>query len=239
MDTVASANDSFVTVETTLGELVTQRPDLARNLERWGLDYCCGGRRSLADACERAGVDVHAVVAELAAKGGAAPADWAGFSPAELATHIEETHHAYLHAELPRLGQLADKVRRVHGDRHPELAEVQAVYEALHADMVPHLAREEEVVFPLVRKLGAAPASPGSDELLRARIATLVAEHDDAGDMLEKLRTLTSDYTPPADGCASYQALYQGLAELESDLHLHVHKENNVLFPAVAGTALA
>jgi regulator of cell morphogenesis and NO signaling len=159
---------------------------------------------------------------------------WATMSPAELVDHLEATHHQYLWAELPRLSALADKVRSVHGERHPELAAIVACYETIRADLEPHLQKEERVLFPMVRELAAADTAPafhcGS---LRNPISVMLAEHDTVGALLAELREHTDGYRPPADGCASYQALFAGLAELEADTHLHVHKENNVLFPAV------
>jgi regulator of cell morphogenesis and NO signaling len=128
---------------------------------------------------------------------------------------------------------LAAKVESVHGDRHPELHEVRRLVEAIRADLEPHLRKEEQVLFPMVRELAAATSAPsfhcGS---LRNPITVMGIEHDRAGDLLAELRAATRHYRTPEDGCASYRALYAGLAELEADTHLHVHKENNVLFPA-------
>jgi regulator of cell morphogenesis and NO signaling len=219
---------------TTLAELVTMAPGAARVLEQFELDYCCGGQRRLGDACTDRGLEAAVVLAALAAIEVEPEPDWASMAPAQLVDHIEATHHAYLHAELPRLGALATKVAGVHGGRHPELHEVRATYEELRADLEPHLLREERVLFPMICTLATATSFPelhsGS---VRNPISVLLTEHDRAGALLERLRGLTNGYRTPADGCASYGALYDGLAELEADTHLHVHKENNVLFPAV------
>lgn len=222
----------------TLGELVTEHPGLARHLERQGLDYCCGGHRSLAEACAASGLDLAAVVDELTGLDGGEPEPWADLGPAELVDHIEATHHRYLHDELPRLTALADKVAGVHGGRHPEVVEVAATYAELRAELEPHLLKEERILFPMVRQLVAAQRSDGPAPAfhcgsLRNPISVMLVEHEHAGALLEHLRDLTDDHSPPADACASYQALYQGLAELEADTHRHVHKESNVLFPAV------
>jgi regulator of cell morphogenesis and NO signaling len=153
---------------------------------------------------------------------------------AELADHIESTHHRYLWDELPRLTALADKVRDVHGRRHPELDDVAGCLAELRADLEPHLRKEEEVLFPLIRTLAVATSPPpfhcGS---IGNPIAVMRREHDHAGELLARLRQLTDDFGPPADACASYTALYVGLGQLDADTHLHVHKENNVLFPLV------
>lgn len=223
-----------LTADRTLAEVVNTSPASARVLESFGLDYCCGGRRRLDEACAGAGVDPFAVLGALANVDAGPEPDWASMDPAELVDHLEAVHHAYLHTELGRLDALVEKVVGVHGDRHPELREVRSVYRELRADLEPHLAKEERVLFPMIRELVTATVRPafhcGS---LQNPISVLMAEHDRAGELLSTLRDLTNDYRTPDDGCASYRALSDGLAELEVDTHLHVHKENNVLFPAV------
>lgn len=220
---------------TPLGTIVTEHPGLARRLEGLGLDYCCGGRRSLGDACADRGLDAADVAAVLAdAVEPAPPAEWATMAPEQLVDHIEATHHAYLHAELPRLEALMAKVDGAHGARHPELSFVRATFEELVADLDPHLAKEERILFPAVRaQADPAAVVAGGMTDLGGPVRVMLVEHDRAGELLARLRSLTDGYTTPADGCASYRALYEGLAELEADTHLHVHKENNVLFPAV------
>lgn len=234
------------TAQQTLAEIIDGRPEAVRVLEGYGLDYCCGGRRPLGEAAADRGIDPADVIASLDALAPSPPAAWTTMGPAELVDHLEATHHAYLHAELPRLAALAEKVVGVHGGRHPELADVQAAYRELQADLEPHLAKEEQVLFPAIRRLaapfvaGAAPRpAPIPGGSLQRPISVMLAEHDRAGALLERLRTATDGYRTPEDGCASYRALYDGLAELEADTHLHVHKENNVLFPAVVALEAA
>ena len=218
----------------TLAELVTERPSAARVLERFDLDYCCGGAATLSEASAAAGVDPRAVLDELAELEPSAAPEWSTMGPAELTEHLVATHHAYLHRELPRLAALAAKVAEVHGERHPELAEVRRTYDALHADLSPHLFKEERVLFPAVQELEAATTMPWFPFGTTAGpISMMLLEHDRAGELLARLRSLTGGYRVPDDACASYRALYDGLAELEADTHLHVHKENNVLFPMV------
>jgi regulator of cell morphogenesis and NO signaling len=225
-----------ITPSASLASIVTEHPELARELERHDLDYCCGGSATLDEACRAKGLDAARVVAELAARAErAGPAPWATMGPADLVDHIEATHHAYLHAELPRLGVLADKVLAAHGGRHPELAGIRDVFTSLRADLEPHLAKEELVLFPMIRRLAGRPTTEPvvGPPSVRQPIAVMVTEHDHAGMLLEHLRDRTRGFEAPADGCASYAALYAGFAELEADTHLHVHKENNLLFPAV------
>jgi len=224
-----------ITLDSTLAELVTAAPPLARALERHRLDYCCGGGRTLEQACTDQGIDPTTVLDELLAAGEPPAAEaWTGLGAAELADHIETTHHRYLWDELPRLTALVTKVEGVHAGRHPELHEVASCVAELRADLEPHLRKEEQVLFPMIRELARATLPPafhcGS---IRNPISVMMLEHDRAGALLERLRELTGDHTPPADGCASFTALYEGLAELAADTHLHVHKENNVLFPMV------
>ncbi len=141
----------------TLGDIVTLRPSLAADLERRGLDYCCHGGRTLAEAARDAGLDGQTVAAELSTlHGDDQVAEWATLGPAELVDHIEAVHHQYLWAELPRISALVDKIVTVHGERHPELAEVQRLYNELRADLEPHLVREEQQLFPMIRQLEAA-----------------------------------------------------------------------------------
>jgi len=226
----------------TLGEIVTFRPSLAADLERRGLDYCCHGGRTLGEAARDAGLDAQTVAQELegrsAARGAEPAAEWASLGPAELVEHIETVHHHYLWAELPRISALVDKIVTVHGERHPELADVQRLYNELRADLEPHLTREEQELFPLIHQLAATSHAPGPDnEALIVQIEALAAEHETVGDLLDELNRATSGYSTPDDGCASYAACYLALAELETDTHLHVHKENNVLFPAARAEA--
>lgn len=229
------AEEDVIDASMTLGEIVTLRPSLAADLERRGLDYCCHGDRTLAEAAREAGLNAQTVAEELsAAHVGEPVAAWASLGPVELVDHIETVHHRYLWAELPRISALVDKIVTVHGDRHPELAEVQRLYNELRADFEPHLALEEQELFPMIRQFAATPDHPGSDSrTLAAQIDVLAAEHETVGGLLEELNRVTSGYATPADGCASYAACYRALADLESDTHLHVHKENNLLFPAV------
>lgn len=218
----------------TLAGLVTTQPGLAAPLDRLGLDYCCGGQRRLIDAVAEAGLDLDEVLESLASADTApSEVDWAAITPSELADHLEATHHTYLRDALPRLQGLADKVTSVHGERHPELSEVQSVFGALRADLEPHLLKEERILFPMIRELAAATTPSLHCGSLANPIRVMLAEHDTAGELLARLRALTGGYALPDDGCASYHALYAGLAELEADTHLHVHKENNLLFPAV------
>lgn len=220
--------------ELRLAEIADLVPGATRVLESFGLDYCCGGQQSLRVACDRGGLDPNTVVEALDVCDGGPVPDWIPLSPALLVDHLEATHHAYLHAELPRLVALADKVAGVHEARHPELIELQQLCAALRDDLEPHMVREEQILFPMVRELSAAISPPsfhcGS---VANPISMMMREHEHTGAILEAVNLLTDGYRPPDDACASYRALYEGLAALATDTHLHIHKENNTLFPAV------
>lgn len=220
----------------SLGAIVNAYPSLARQLERLDLDYCCGGDRTLADACRVNELDPGAVVIELVAQVGDddVPASWTSMNADELVEHLVSTHHRYLWDELPRLNALVDKVLGVHGDRHPELVEIARCFSSIRADIEPHLAKEERVLFPAIHQLAdvSTEATFGFGSIGNP-ISVMLREHDDLGGLLRELRSLTNDYTPPADGCESYSALFAGLEQVEADTHLHIHKENNVLFPQV------
>lgn len=217
-----------------LGDLVNELPGSARVLESFGIDYCCGGQRSLGRACDELGIDVAQVVDALSQLVETAPEDWAAMSPDDLVDHLESTHHRWLRDELPRLEALASKVAAVHSQTHPELVGVLADVRGLRADLEPHMLKEERVLFPMVRQLCSSDDPVefhcGS---VRNPISVMLAEHDATGALLSRLRIRTDGFEVPDDGCASYRELYAGLEALEADTHLHVHKENNLLFPAV------
>ena len=240
---MSSVLASPVTPETTLGELVAARPLLARLFERLGLDYCCGGKQTLAVACARRGLDVATTIALLDSAGaalaaGPAEVDAAAMGLAELAGHIETTHHAYLKAELPRLVEMADRVAAKHGWRDARLPELAGAVRTLAAEMTDHMRKEEVVLFPLVRQIEAGGADGFHCGSIANPIRQMEAEHEAAGQLTARLRELTDGFTPDADACNTHRALLAGLAEFESDLHRHVHKENNVLFPRALARAL-
>lgn len=223
-----------------LDRLVNECPSLTSALEQLGLDFCCGGIRRLSDACAERGLDVGEVTADLreiavAVGVGADEAPWARMSVLQLVDHIEATHHRYLWDELPRLADLVDTVVDAHAAQHPDLLAVRDTLATLSCELVPHLQREETEVFPMLRRLATAEELPVSAcGSIGGPISILLDDHEVVGELLATLRELTDHYRPPGDGCASCWTLYDALRSLEADIHLHVHTENNVLFPAVA-----
>jgi regulator of cell morphogenesis and NO signaling len=230
-------NQTF-TAGATVGAIAAAQAGAARVFEELGIDYCCGGRRPLADVCAARGLALPLVMDKLRDAAAASPErNWSHASMTELADHVESAHHAYLKAELPRLTALIDKVVRAHGDRFPALAQIGQTFGALREEMLEHMEKEEGVLFPLIRAIERrdrrVPAS------LDGPIGCMIHEHDQAGALLAHIRELAGDYTPPPDACTSFRVLFQDLAALEQDMHRHVHKENNILFPAALAACAA
>ena len=229
----------MATATQTVREIALEQPTSIRVFERLGIDYCCGGRKPLSEACEARSLEVNAVIAALeqAASWPEKPAnDYAEKSLTGLCAHIVATHHEYVRRELPRLAALAEKVVMRHGETHPELPVIQATLARLSEELTQHLAKEEMVLFPYISKLERAiaegePRPEGCFGTVSNPIAMMTREHDDAGMLLEVLRNKSNQYSTPEGACPTYHAFYEGLREFEQDLHQHIHLENNVLFP--------
>jgi len=221
---------------TRVGELVAQRPGRSRVFERLGIDYCCGGKTPLDRACREKGLDVDNVLREIAVSDDETHEedriDWNQVPMGDLADHIVGVHHGYLRRELPRLAALMEKLVAAHGTRHPELTEVRDTVLSLKDELDSHMLKEEMVLFPIVKQLQTATSMPsfhcGS---VNNPIFVMMHEHEDTGNALARLRSLTHGYQAPADACETYRATLAGLAALEADLHSHIHKENEILFP--------
>jgi len=218
----------------TVAELVLEQPSRARVFEELGVDYCCGGKSSLGEACAARGVDVEAALAALESVAdepvlaGATERDWTQASLTELCDHIVSAHHDHLREELPRLDGLPDKVVRAHGDERPELAEIRETFGALRAELEEHMATEEAELFPLVARGGPYDAD---------QVAELEHEHEFAGSALARMRELSGGYDLGRALCSTHHATIDALRELELELHQHIHEENNVLFPRALATA--
>lgn len=230
----------------SVGMLVAEQPLRAAVFDSFGIDYCCGGKLTLAAACERGGIVPDTVIASLVDNDAKVEVDqsaqnWLNASLTELADHIEQTHHVYLKSELPRLQALAAKVAMVHGARQPKLLKVAAIFSTMSDEILEHTAKEELVLFPFMRLLDRGKGRPNAPFSTVAKpVSCLESEHDDAGLALMQLRELTDQYVPPEGACSSWQALLAGLAHLDQDLRIHIHKENSILFPlAIKAEALA
>ncbi len=222
--------------ERTVGELVAERPGRSRVFQSFGIDFCCQGGTTLTEACRRKSVPLDTVIEQLQAEE-VQPSENTT-NPAklpipELADYIVNRHHAFLKSELPRLQAMAHRVATVHGGHTPTLLRVYEVFNSLYLELDGHMMKEEQVLFPAIKVLAAG----GEAMPLDGPIACMLREHDDAGADLAQLRKMTRGYEPPGDACNTYRALYAGLAELEEDLHRHIHLENSVLFPAAMALA--
>ncbi|MBK9142242.1 MAG: iron-sulfur cluster repair di-iron protein [Candidatus Melainabacteria bacterium] len=218
----------------TVGQLVAEKPMSAKIFDEARIDFCCGGNLTLEQACEKAGVSLDSMVARLeqCEVGSDTGADWNNVTLTELIEHIEKTHHVYVKSELPRLAALATKVARVHGERAPEMVELAEVFLRFKEEQEQHTMKEEMVLFPYIRSLESEP-SPSAPPFgtVANPIACMEGDHDNAGMVLAKMRSLTGDYSAPEDACGSWKALVGGLESLDLDLRTHVHKENSILFP--------
>ena len=225
---------------TTVREVALDLPESKRLFEQLKIDYCCGGHRPLTEACASAGLEINQVM-ELLAKVGQSKAptngiDFQKLTLSGLIDHIVETHHDFTKTEMIRLEALTDKVINAHGENHRELIRVGELVHLLCTDLKPHMFKEEQVLFPYIVSMAdavdqnrAVPFAPFGT--VNNPIRMMMREHDTAGQLLREIRGLTSDYKVPADGCISYQTLYQALEDFEKDLHQHIHLENNILFP--------
>ena len=219
------------TSETPIGTIVAERPQTARIFELVGIDYCCGGQMPVGKAAAQLNIDSMALLRALDVVGTSfsqeSTRNWQRAGLDELIKHIVTTHHHWLRRELPRLTATAQTVLRVHGPNHHELTEIVATIDEIRTSVLPHLDDEERRVFPGIIELEAG----GNPNNIEALLDALHEDHDELGDTLQRLHSLTNGFTPPDDACAKYHEMLKGLAALEADLHTHVHLENNVLLP--------
>ncbi|AWO00360.1 iron-sulfur cluster repair di-iron protein [Chitinophaga alhagiae] len=220
--------------EETLGQIAAKDLRKAEVFKKYGLDFCCGGKKSVKEACADKGLDVTKIEYELQQvdkNPGARPLPYDDWSLDFLADYIVNTHHSYVKKTLPDLRAYAAKVAQVHGEMNPELLVIYQLVEKICAVLPAHLEEEENALFPFIKALATekhAAANPGT---LGHPVTVMETEHEMTGKALEEIRTLSNNYTLPDSACATYSLLYRMLEEFEGDLHLHVHLENNILFP--------
>ncbi len=226
--------------EKTVREIAMENPSSVRVFESLGIDYCCGGKRPLSDACSHANVDIDRVLELLAtaSRDSQVPevGEWRDKPLGDLIAHIVETHHAFVRRETPRIASLLTKVAAKHGPLHPEINQIEPLFTAIGQELSTHMLKEEQVLFPYVARmeqatLGGNPIPEAFFGSVKRPIANMVAEHDDAGALLSQIRALSLGYTAPSGACPTFLALYRGLEEFERDLHQHIHLENNIQFP--------
>lgn len=221
----------------TIGEIVAQDYRTASVFKRYGIDFCCGGKRSVADACTEKGIDLTTIeqeLSELVQQPSALQMSYKDWAADFLTDYIVNRHHTYVRKAIPEITAYAEKVAKVHGKRHPETVEIFYNWKALAAELESHMLKEENILFPYIKQL----AKVNENQLLTLPFGTvqhpvsmMEMEHEDAGELMSVIRKLSSGFTPPEDACTTYRVLFNLLEDFENDLHEHVHIENNVLFP--------
>lgn len=226
-------------LDETLGQIVARDLRKARVFKKYGIDFCCGGKKTVKQACTEKGLDIAKIEQELQQADqlpASRPLPYDDWSIDFLADYITNTHHSYVRKNLPDIRAYASKVKGVHGNRHPELLKIHQLVEEIFTELSTHLVKEETVLFPYIKQLVAAnnytsALQPPHFGTVQNPILVMEDEHELVGKNLAEIRELTHDYQLPEDACASYSLLYRMLAEFEEDIHLHVHLENNILFP--------
>lgn len=230
---IAGENDE------TLGQIAAKDLRKAQIFKKYGLDFCCGGKKTVKQACAEKGLDVTKIEQELQQADrvpASRPLPYNDWSLDFLADYVVNTHHSYVRKNLPDIKAYSEKVMRVHGSHHPELVKVFQLVEEINAELTAHLVKEEKVLFPYIKALVSAqnneqPLHAAHFGTVQNPIHMMEMEHEVVGENLDEIRKLTHNYLLPEDACASYSLLYRLLDEFEEDLHLHIHLENNILFP--------
>ncbi len=225
--------------ESTIGELVTKDFRRAEVFKKFGLDFCCGGKKTLTKACKEKGLDVVQIEKELKAleEIPSAPSlDYNQWDLDFLSDYILNTHHKYIRQAIPVILEYTQKVAKVHGERHQEAIEIANNFVKVADELMRHMVKEENVLFPYIKKLAAAKKNgtmlePPHFGSIQNPIDMMETEHEEVGNLLENINMLSYGYTPPADACTTYRLSYAKLKEFEDDLHQHIHLENNILFP--------
>ena len=225
-----------ITAETPVRDIVIDSPAAIPVLEQFGIDYCCGGKHTLAEACIQRNQSIALVLEELEHSGQDATApelQWQTAPLSDLIDHIVLTHHTFTRDQLALIQELAAKVERRHGTAHPEVHEVKEALAIIGAELTHHFFCEENVLFPHIKQLDQKQTSVAHPMFgtMQQPVTQMMKEHDQAGDELRALREITHHYQPPDDACTTYRALYRAMEDLERDLHRHIHLENNILFP--------
>lgn len=222
----------------TIGEIAVKDLRKAQVFKKYGIDFCCGGKKTIAEVCAEKNIDATQVETELRQLGTETRVSNISYNDWNLdflADYIVNTHHSYVRKYLPELMAYSQKVAKVHGEQHPELMPIQKLVEEIDQELTEHMEQEEKVLFSYIKKIvqarsGSLPLNKEGKDL-SALIEELEKEHDHVGRCLDKIRELSKGYALPSDACASYKLLFTMIQEFEDDLHLHIHLENNILFP--------
>ena len=223
---------------TTIGEYVAQDFRTAALFSKYHIDFCCKGNKTLEEVCNAKKLDIHKIETEIDAilsTTTGAEIDFKSFSPTLLIDYILETHHVYVEEKVPVLFLYLDKLCKVHGEKHPELFEINNLFKISGGELLNHLKKEEIILFPFIKQMTNALKNNETIEqpqfgAVENPIAMLKHDHEMEGDLFAKISVLTNDYTPPIDACETYRVTFAMLKEFEQDLHKHIHLENNILF---------
>jgi len=218
----------------SIGQIAAKDIKKVEVFRKYGIDFCCGGKKSLAKVCEEKGLELSIVEAELNSANDTAPHIHTNFNdfPLDfLCEYIVNAHHSYAKKTLPILVELADKVSNKHGARHPELEKIANLVGLINTELILHMRKEEVVLFPFIHKLVSKDGFNSTKDLIREPITLMEMEHESVGSYLDEIELFTNKFTPPANACNSFQLLYHTLKQFNEDIHLHVHLENNILFP--------
>lgn len=217
----------------TVGEIVANDFRTASIFKHNGIDFCCGGKQSIAYACQQKGInpgEIEKQIIELQVTPLGPSQNFNEWELPFLCDYVVNTHHAYVTKTLPELMFYTKKIADVHGDNHPELIEIAAVFSQINTELLQHMKNEEEVLFPTIKKAVAGP-DPGVRKLIASEIERMEGEHDFAGGAMDKINVVSKQYLLPDDACNTYRVAFQLLEQFEDDLHVHVHLENNILYP--------
>lgn len=225
--------------EKTIGQYVAEDYRTAQVFKKYNIDFCCKGNRSIKEASERKNLDADAIFRDLEAiktNTSGDSTDYQSWPIDLLADYVEKRHHRYIEEKTPTIKAFLDKLCRVHGERHPELFEINRVFNESAGDLAAHLKKEELILFPFIRKMVKAQLSGQDFETphfgtVENPVAMMMDEHSLEGERFRAISEMASNYTAPADGCTTYNVTFAMLKDFEEDLHLHIHLENNILFP--------
>lgn len=231
--------ETLIETHFTVGSIVAKNFRTADVFKKYKIDFCCKGNRLLSDVCAEKNIDMGALETELALATlykQQEEEQFSGMSLTQLVDYIEKRHHSYVREHAPLLMEYLNKLVRVHGERHPELAEIRSLFAACEQELYLHMHKEEVILFPSIRRMESAslsgePLSSFFFGPFANPINNMKQEHETEGQRLEKIRSLTNDFNPPNDACTTYRVAYLKLEEFMNDLHTHIHLENNIVFP--------
>ncbi len=224
----------------TVGEIVTNDFRTSEIFKNAGIDFCCGGKQTLEQACLDKGIepdDLKAKLDDISNLSSAPSLNYKEWEPAFLSDYIVNTHHRYVQKNLPELVFYTKKIASVHGENHPELVEIEKLFGEINRELLQHLKNEEEVLFPAIKQVAVQPSAE-SKKTITSEITRMLGEHDFAGGAMDQINVLSKGYHVPEDACNTYRVALKLLEQFEDDLHVHVHLENNILFPKALQLAI-